>query len=77
MPDGNFAEFTPGRYVISWIGAKGARDPIGLTSQVKVMREGLKEAGHTAALVLIVVADDEQDAAVERITKALDAGVSP
>lgn len=67
------APFSPGRYVLSWCDAKTARDPIGLTSQVKMLREGLANAGHTAALLLIVVADGEQDEAVKRIVTALDA----
>ena len=64
--------YTPGRFVIAWTSATGARDPIALTSQVKTMRLGFERAGHTPALVLIVVADGEIDAAVDRITEALD-----
>lgn len=65
--------FTPGRFVVSWCDAADARDPIALTSQVKTMRDGFERAGHRPALVLLVVADGEQDAAVELITLALDA----
>lgn len=64
--------FTAGRYVVSWIGADGARDPILLTSQVKTMRDGFERLGHKPALILLVVADGEQDEAVERISGCLD-----
>ncbi len=67
--------YTAGRYVVSWVGAAGARDPIALTSQVKVMRDGFVRSGHTPALMLVVVDDDELDAAVELVQQALDAGV--
>jgi len=69
------ASYTPGRYVVSWIDANGARDPITLVSQVKEMRDGFERAGHKPALVLLVVADGEQDAAVDRVTAALDEGL--
>lgn len=69
--------FTPGRYVIAWCNAADARDPILLTSQVKVMRDGFTRAGHRPALVIVVVADGEQDAAVARVTAALDGAVTP
>jgi hypothetical protein len=64
--------YEPGRFVVSWVGAKGARDPFMLTSQVKVMREGFERLGHKPALMLIVVADPELEAAVEIVSKALD-----
>ena len=64
--------FTPGRYVVAWVDAAGARDPIALTSQVKFMRERFETLGHKAALVLLVVADGECDEAVERIKTALE-----
>jgi hypothetical protein len=51
--------YTPGRFVVSWVGADGARDPIALTSQVKAMRDGF-------------VADGEEDAAVDLVREALD-----
>lgn len=63
--------YTPGRYVVSWVGAEGARDPIALTSQVKAMRDGFERLGHKPALLLIVVADGEQDAAVALLEEAL------
>jgi hypothetical protein len=65
--------YLPGRYVISWAGAGLARDPIALTSQVKTMRLGFERAGHRPALVIVVVADDEVEDAVDLITKCLDA----
>lgn len=63
--------YTPGRYVVSWTDADGARDPIALTSQVKAMRDGFERLGHRPALLLIVVAEGEQDAAVQLIEEAL------
>lgn len=67
-------EYEPGRFVVSWVGADGARDPIMLTSQVKVMRDGFERLGHRPALMLIVVADEELDSAVAKVQAALDAG---
>jgi hypothetical protein len=64
--------FTPGRFVVSWVGAAGAKDPFALTHQVKVMREGFERQGITPALVLLVVDDSELDTAVEIISTALD-----
>lgn len=64
-------DFTPGRFVVSWCDAQTARDPIALTSQVKALRDGLERSGHTPALILLVVADGEQDAATDRIIAAL------
>jgi len=66
------ADYTPGRFVVSWIGAEGARDPIALTSQVKMMRDGFERLGHKPALLLIVVADGEVDAAAALVQEALD-----
>ncbi len=63
--------YTPGRFAVSWIDAQGARDPIALTSQVEMMRQGFERAGYRPALLLVVVADGEQDAAVDLLTKAL------
>lgn len=65
--------FTPGRFVLSWIDAEGARDPIALTSQVKAMRDGFEHVGHKPALLLVVVADGEENAAADLVTHALDA----
>jgi hypothetical protein len=65
--------YTPGRFVVSWIGAKGARDPILLTSQVKAMRDGFEAIGHSPALMLVVVVVAELDAACELLVTALDA----
>ena len=65
-------DYTPGRFVLADTDAEGARDPIGLTQQVKFMREGLKRAGHDPALILVVVADAERKAAVERIHGVLE-----
>ena len=65
--------YTPGRYVVAWVPADGARDPIALTSQVKLMREGFERSGHKPALILIVVTDGEEDAAVDLVTQALEA----
>jgi hypothetical protein len=65
-------EYTVGRYVLAVTDAEGARDPFMLTSQVKYMREGFKRLKHEPALILIVVADGEEDAAVARIQKALE-----
>lgn len=66
--------FTAGRYVIADTDARGARDPIGLTSQVKLMREGMERAlgGRPPGLILVVVDDDERDAAVTRLKAALE-----
>lgn len=64
--------FTGGRYTLADTDAEGARDVIGLTSQVKLMREGMQTAGHEPGLILVVVADAERKAAVARILKALD-----
>lgn len=72
-PSAHGDAFTPGRFVISWCNAVDARDPILLTSQVKTMRDGFERAGHRPALLLLVVADGEQEAAVELVTRALDA----
>lgn len=66
------AAYTPGRFVVSWVGAEGARDPIALTSQVKAMRVGFERLGHKPALLLVVVADGEVDAAADLIREALD-----
>ena len=66
--------FTPGRYVLSWIGRSWARDPIELAQQLKSMRKGFEAAGHKPALILLMVADGEEDAAAERIRAALDEG---
>lgn len=66
------ADFTDGRFVMSWVDAAGARDPIALTSQVKYLRGRLKNTGFDAGLVLLVVADEELDAAVELVQAALD-----
>lgn len=66
------AAYTPGRFVVSWVGAEGARDPIALTSQVKAMRDGFESIGHKPALLLVVVADGEVDAAADLLRKALD-----
>jgi len=63
--------FTDGRYVVSVTDVFGDRDPIAITSQVKVMRESFERLGPQSALILAVVADGEQDAAVGRITAAL------
>lgn len=65
------ANFTAGRYVVSWTDGAGARDPIMLTAQVKAMRDGFERAGHRPALLLVVVADGEQDAAAALIEAAL------
>lgn len=64
--------FTDGRYALADTDAKGARDVIGLTSQVKFMREGLQTAGYEPGLILIVVDDEERKAAVARILNALN-----
>lgn len=69
--------YTPGRFVVSWVGHPGARDPFALTAQVKAMREGFERAGRTPALMLVVVEDAELEAAVEILTAALDAPRSP
>lgn len=66
------SDYTPGRYVISWCNATDARDPILLTQQVKTMRDGFEHAGHKPALLLVVVANGEQDEAVALVTAALD-----
>lgn len=65
--------FTDGRYALADTDAQGARDIIGLTSQVKFMREGLERAiGSRPGLILVVVQDDQRKAAVARILAALD-----
>ena len=64
--------YTPGRFAVSWTSAQGARDPISLTSEVKTLRERMKHAGYDAALMLVVVADDELDAALEIVSAALE-----
>jgi hypothetical protein len=64
--------FTPGRFVLADTDEVGARDPIGLTSQVKYMRGGMEKAGATPGLILIVVDEPERKAAVRLILNALD-----
>lgn len=64
--------FTAGRYVIAWCNEHDARDPFLLTAQVKAMRDRFEKARHKPALVLLVVAAGEQDAAAEIIAAALD-----
>lgn len=71
------ADFVDGRYVLADTDARGARDVIGLTSQVKFMREGFQTRGHDPALILIVVAEPERKAAVARILTALDGSADP
>lgn len=66
------SDFSYGTYVVAATDARGARDGIGLTSQVKFMRDGLERCGHKPALVLLVVKDGEQDAAMDLIRAALD-----
>jgi hypothetical protein len=66
--------FTAGRYVLADTDAEGARDPIGLTQQVKFMRDGMERAlgGRRPGLILLVVDDDERHAAVARLKAALE-----
>ena len=65
--------FSRDTYVIADTNAAGARDPFMLTSQVKFMREGFEKAGHgRPALILLVVKDGEQKAAVDLIRGVLD-----
>lgn len=69
MTDG----FTDETWAAAAVGASGARDPVMLTSQVKFMREGFEKAGHgRPALILLVVKDGEEDAAIARISDALN-----
>lgn len=72
MNDAGEGTYTPGRFVVSWVGADGARDPIALTFQVKVMRDGFERLGFAPALLLIVVADAEVYEAAELVRQALD-----
>jgi hypothetical protein len=55
----------------------GARDMIGLTQQVKLMRDGMETAGHPPGLILLVVADGERKAVVDRIRAALEPSSMP
>ncbi len=65
--------FSRDTYVIADTNAAGARDPFMLTSQVKFMREGFEKAGHgRPALILLVVKDGEEHAAVDLIRGVLD-----
>lgn len=66
------AEYTAGRFVLADTDSRGARDMIGLTQQVKFMREGMERAGHTPGLILLVVADDERKGVVERLKTVLE-----
>lgn len=66
-PDG----FTDGRYTLADTDSRGTRDPIALTSQVKLMRTGYRYGDHEPALILVMVADPERAAAVDRIRTAL------
>lgn len=65
--------FTAGRFALADTDAEGARDVIGLTSQVRFMREGMETAiGSRPGLILIVVDDAERKAAVARILSVLE-----
>lgn len=62
------ADLTLDTFVVSSTDAVGARDPIALTQQVKIMRDGFEKAGHGApGLILIVVKNNEVQAAVDII----------
>jgi hypothetical protein len=66
--------YTPGRFAIALADALGTRDPIALRFHAKTLREGMERVGHTPALMLIVVADDEREAAVDLIRTTLEKG---
>ncbi len=70
--------FTSDTWACSTTDAVGARDPIGLTSQVRYLREGFEQAGHgRPALLLVVVKDGEQNAAMDLIRDALNSKPDP
>lgn len=71
LRDQSRAVYTDGRYLLASTDARGSRDPIALTSQVKHMRTVFEEAGHVPVLMLVVVAEDEAYEACLRVSQAL------